>query len=49
MVDEGPFLHHIVPDQSLLDTTPYSSGKDNSVSDTGENAAHRQVGPGQIW
>ena len=30
------------PDQPLLDTTPYGSGKDDSITDTAENAAVTQ-------
>ena len=38
-------MSHVAPtqktpsDQPLLDTTPYGSGKDDSITDTTENAA----------
>ena len=40
-----PTSQQIPPDQPLLDTTPYGSGKDDSVTDTTENAAvtHHRV------
>jgi carboxypeptidase C (cathepsin A) len=38
-MDQNPSSQQIPPDQSVLDTTPYGSGKDDAVSDTSENAA----------
>jgi len=38
-MDEKPTSQQIPSDRSLLDTTPYGSGKDDSVSDTSENTA----------
>jgi len=38
-MDEKPASQQTTPDQPLLDTTPYGSGKDDSVTDTTENAA----------
>ncbi|MCW3477711.1 S10 family peptidase [Limobrevibacterium gyesilva] len=41
-MDEKPSSQQSPPGQSLLDTTPYGSGKDDSVNDTTENAAVTQ-------
>ncbi len=44
-MDKKPTSQQLPPDQPLLDTTPYGSGKDDSVTDTTENAAvtHHRV------
>jgi carboxypeptidase C (cathepsin A) len=38
-MDEKPSSQQMPPNEPLLDTTPYGSGKDDSVSDTSEKAA----------
>ena len=38
-MDDTPSSQEALPDQSLLDTTAYGSGPDDSVSDASENAA----------
>jgi carboxypeptidase C (cathepsin A) len=38
-MSKKPSSQHMPPDEPLLDTTPYGSGKDDSVSDTSERAA----------